>query len=332
MMNEQYNRPIWNTLERQQRQQLLAQLQAQLPTGFTLDRLETFNRYGQTTETGVFTYQGSEFVFVPGDTVTLGLDRLPSELDQATREDLEAGLSELDLKLDEADSIISPQMSPVRQAQIAPLVVERQTHAVGWIRYAPEQLDPEEDDDILEHLERFQTSTYRSLEVDQTCLLERDGDQVKLYVFNDAEDVQEWIDYDLTPPFSLLTEDEWEYVYGGGCRTLFPWGDSFDYTLKLRHFHKSTDGTEHDDRPYDLELPNAFGLHFTGDPYRYELTVNADGQDIDKGGDGGNAICGGIGIMLGYLPVATYYRNPYQNELDWSERIGYMQYRRVIRL
>ncbi|MFD1887257.1 hypothetical protein [Paenibacillus wenxiniae] len=331
MMNEQYNRPIWTTLDQQQRRDVLEQLQSRLPEGFALDRLETFSRYGQTTETGVFTYKGNEFVFVPGDTVTLGWEQWPIELDQATREDLEAGLSELDIRIEEAGSVLLEQMSPVRQACISPMLVERSTHSVGWDAYTPEQLDPEEDEDILEHIEKFKTATYNTLEVDQTCLLKRDGDEIKLYLFNDTDDVQEWKEHYLSRRFTLLSEDEWEYVYGGGCRTLFPWGNHFDYTMKLHHFENRNDPNEKE-RPYDLNLPNGFGLYFNGDPYQYELTLNADGEDIDKGGDGGNAICGGIGMMLGYLPAATYYRNPYQNELDWAERMSFMHYRRVIRL
>ncbi len=332
MSNEQYNRPVWNTLDQQQRRSLLEQLKPQLPEGFELDRMETFSRYGATTETGVFTYKGSEFVFVPGDTVTLGWDQWPIQMDPSTTEDLEAGLGEIELKLEDAGSMILEQMSPVRQVQISPLLVERSTHSVGWEPYSVEDLDPEEDDDILEHIEKFQTATYSSLEVYQTCLLEREDDQIKLYLFNPTDDVQEWIEDKLSAPFSLPTEDEWEYLYGGGCRTFFPWGDSFDYTMKLRHIHEDMDDSEYRNRPYDLELPNAFGLYFAGDPYCYELTMNPDGQEMDKGGDGGSAICGGIGLTLGYLPVATYYRNPYQNELDWPERMGYMRYRCIIRL
>ena len=29
---------------------------------------------------------------------------------------------------------------------------------------------------------------------------------------------------------SLPTPDEWAYLCGGGCRTLFPWGDGLDYS------------------------------------------------------------------------------------------------------
>ncbi len=51
-----------------------------------------------------------------------------------------------------------------------------------------------------------------------------------------------------------------------------------------------------------------------------------------KGGDGGTLICGGKGVTWGYFPIATYYRNPYEEELEWEERAEYLHYRRVVHL
>jgi hypothetical protein len=113
--------------------------------------------------------------------------------------------------------------------------------------------------------------------------------------------------------------------------------------MKVRHFGElqraaadedsnTGDGLRAAERPYDLELPNAFGLYFLGDPYQCELTVSADGVVRGKGGDGGSAICGGLGVVLGYLPTATAYRDPYAGELEWPELIGYFHFRRIIRL
>ena len=44
--------------------------------------------------------------------------------------------------------------------------------------------------------------------------------------------------------------DEWAYLCGGGCRTLFPWGDGLDYSMRLRWFE---DMDEDENRPYDME-------------------------------------------------------------------------------
>ena len=43
---------------------------------------------------------------------------------------------------------------------------------------------------------------------------------------------------------------------GGGCRTLFPWGDELDYSMRLHWFE---DMDEDENRPYDMEEPNFFG-------------------------------------------------------------------------
>ena len=42
----------------------------------------------------------------------------------------------------------------------------------------------------------------------------------------DYLDFQKWLQ---KQGFSLPTADEWAYLCGGGCRTLFPWGDGLDY-------------------------------------------------------------------------------------------------------
>ncbi|MFQ7400426.1 MAG: hypothetical protein ACLRNW_21950 [Neglectibacter sp.] len=43
------------------------------------------------------------------------------------------------------------------------------------------------------------------------------------------------------------------YLCGGECRTLFPWGDGLDYSMRLRWFE---DMDEDENRPYDMEEPN----------------------------------------------------------------------------
>ena len=88
---------------------------------------------------------------------------------------------------------------------------------------------------------------------------------------------------------SLPTPDEWAYLCGGGCRTLFPWGDGLDHKMKLHHFENGED----QGKPYDMEQPNFFGLSIAYDPYKRELV---DGKTLTTcGGDGGCNVCGGMG-------------------------------------
>ena len=120
----------------------------------------------------------------------------------------------------------------------------------------------------------------------------------------------------------LPTCDEWEHACGGGATTLFRWGDDSpadfyptdtcaeDRDLKtvwalslgkLAYKRPPAKWTWH-------ARPNLFGLTIANDPYRSDLV--SDGP-LALGGDGGCNICGGAGFFLGWLPLASAFRNPY---------------------
>ena len=334
-----HQRSVWQALTTAEKESELRALP--LPGGFSLLRMDTFARYDQQLETGEFGYEGREFVFIPGDRVTLGWENRIDRMDAPTRAELEKGLEEMGRRLEDAPELLREQMSPLRQVTIGPMLVERQVQSVSWEDATAEELA--EDDELQADLDTFLQSTYNAFELHEAHRFTRMGEEVRVELFWTSDDYPEWAETSLTEGFAVLTEDEWEYLYGGGSRTLFPWGDSFDYTMKVRHFGElDRAGADRDtrtdnrlpssERPYDLELPNFFGLHFLGDPYQCELTVSADGIVRGKGGDGGTAICGGLGVLLGYLPAATFYRDPYAGELDWPDQIGYLHFRRIIRL
>ena len=116
---------------------------------------------------------------------------------------------------------------------------------------------------------------------------------------------------------SLPTPDEWAYLCGGGCRTLFPWGDGLDYSMHLHHFESEED----QGKPYDMEQANFFGLSIAYDPYQRELV---EGKTLTTcGGDGGCNICGGMGPLLGYLPCSPHCKpevredNEIHNDYDF---------------
>lgn len=332
-------RSVWQALSTAEKEATLRELP--LPEGFSLLRMDTFARYGQQLETGVFGYGDCEFVFIPGDKVTLGWENRMDRMDAPTRAELEKGLEELGRSLEEAPELMRQLMSPLREVTIGPMLVERHIRSVSWEEATAEELA--EDEELQADLATFLQSGYNAYELNETHRFTRIGDEVRVELFWTSDDYPEWAETTLTGSVAILTEDEWEYLYGGGSRTLFPWGDSFDYTMKVRHFgelqpaaadedNNAGDGLPAVERPYDLELPNAFGLYFLGDPYQCELTVSADGVVRGKGGDGGSAICGGLGVLLGYLPTATAYRDPYAGELEWPELIGYFHFRRIVRL
>ena len=125
--------------------------------------------------------------------------------------------------------------------------------------------------------------------------------------------------------FSLPTADEWAYLCGGGCRTLFPWGDGLDYSMRL-HWFENMD--EDENRPYDMEEPNFFGLSIAYDPYMREV-VQAD-RLTTCGGDGGCNICGGLGPFLGFLPCSPHCKPEVQEDKELNG--DYDFYRPIIRL
>ncbi|MGW4349941.1 hypothetical protein ACWEL8_33350 [Streptomyces sp. NPDC004690] len=94
--------------------------------------------------------------------------------------------------------------------------------------------------------------------------------------------------------------DEWEHACGAGAGTLFRWGDECPLD---RDPYGDPTGPHH--------TLSAFGLRIAHDPYSAELTGDPTAV---HGGDGGEAVCGGYGALLAWLPLATAHRNPFVAE------------------
>ena len=125
--------------------------------------------------------------------------------------------------------------------------------------------------------------------------------------------------------YSLPTRREWEHLAGKGCRTIFPWGNNIDFSMNLKHMEWMDNDGE-----YTLEKENFFGLIIGDDPYCREIVYDED-KFYYKGGDGGRNICGGLGVMWGYLPVSPYFQD---SEMVIGDNIngGYDFFRRVVRI
>ncbi|SFB52079.1 Sulfatase-modifying factor enzyme 1 [Cohnella sp. OV330] len=322
-MNELY-RETYAKLPERERQALLVSLAERHP-GLELKRFARFDRFGRGTDTAIYSLDGSEFVFVPGDTVKLGWDSFADGFDEATKQDVDETLGEFDIE--DGEAWIGSLMSPVRTVTVPPMLAERKLREVGWTKAPPG--DAATAERWKAQIDIFENSSTSRLTIDKRLRLDRSEGATVLSTYAPVS-YAEWLQSLQTQGFSAPTEDEWEYLCGGGSRTLWRFGDSFDYDMHLKHFQ----APERKGEPYDLELPNEFGLHIAYDPYQYEVV---DGACFLKGGDGGSLICGGTGMAIGYLPTATYYRQSYMGEAaeaDYKADIGgdYTFYRRIVRI
>lgn len=310
-MNNTLLRPDWQRLSEMERRDILKNIGEDY--GMCLREYVTFSRYGQETSTAVYTCGEEEFVFVPGDNVTLGYDAMNMEMDLPSRGALYEEISYNDEEIEKLhkqieekyrypsdkeelvdyanrmeelgalkilkDKLLKNMFTPVRQAEIGPMLVERRTNEVDV-------------DSVYTDMEESGEEGLSEREI----LMQQIGEE----------------------GFSIPTKDEWEYLCGGGCRTMFPWGDSF---------FEECFGDEDD--IYDLEeeteeKPNFFGLFIAEDSYKLEVVQNGG----FKGGDGGCASSGGFDA----LDSLNY--SPYIND-DWEGEENMLEsacIRRIIRI
>ena len=312
-------RPQFDRLSPEEKRPIMERLAAQYRLDFV--RMEHFGRWGQRCTTGIFKKDGREFVFAPGDTVILGWEQFAAGLNQESREELEYLFREWEMERDPTE-LIGESMAPVRRAAIGPMLVGRELEEINW---EPVKLDdPRLRPEWLEDFRQFALTDRNSLTLVGRARFERDGDswQASLYHEVDYPDFQNRLQ---KQGFSLPTADEWAYLCGGGCRTLFPWGDGLDYSMRLHWFE---DMDEDENRPYDMEEPNFFGLSIAYDPYMREV-VQAD-RLTTCGGDGGRSICGGLGIFLGFLPCSPHCKPEVQE--DNALNGNYDFYRPIVRI
>ena len=221
------------------------------------------------------------------------------------------------------EALIRESMAPVRQATIGPMLVGRKLEELCWEPVKMNDPRVTAHPDWLKKFRDFAWSDLESLTLHQSARIERmkSGFQIWIYNCTDYDTLLAGLEQQ---GFSLPTADEWAYLCGGGCRTLFPWGDGIDYSMHLHHFESPED----EDKPFDMEGPNFFGLSIAYDPYMREV-VKAE-QFTTCGGDGGRSICGGLGIFLGFLPCSPHCKPEVQEDKELNG--DYDFYRPMIRV
>lgn len=321
MLNkEKLNKVIFDNLEKNEQENLLKQITIENPK-FEFSHFETFIKYGIISNTAVYLFENKEFVFVPGQEVVLGWD-FEANKHEKTFLELQKALEEywedlgLDSKLD-IENFLVQNFSPKRKTFINPMLVERKTNKIGWKNI---EITDEIIDEYTEEFEKI-----KSTKKDEKRTL---YDESKTYTnitftknkgkitagFFEKINLTTFKNQICESGFALPTENEWEYLRGGGKKTLFPWGNNVE-VAELQ------------------DTPNHFGITIAFDPYKFELV---DSECIFKGGDGGCFTCGGFGSIIANLPTATFYRG-YDSEndiLEYKENISgdYTCYRRIFRI
>lgn len=298
-MNENLFRPQFDRLESSEKLWLMRTLAAR--HGLTFREICEFSRWGQNCTTGVFEKCGREFVFVPGDTITLGWEGFAVGMDPESKAELDEVFSEWGIDCT-PEEFIGESMAPVRQVTVGPMFVGRRLEEIGWESASMDDSRITAHPEWLESLQRWADKGGQSLEISQTVRFERDGGGWHAWLCHPTTYQKFRLSLLWEVMATLPTPDEWAYLCGGGCRTLFPWGDGLDYSMHLHHFESEEDRG----KPYDMEQANFFGLSIAYDPYKRELV---DGETLTTcGGDGGSNICGGMGLLVGYLPCSPHCR------------------------
>ena len=210
-MNERLFRPQFNQMEPAEKQALMERLAARYDMTFL--GLHTFDRWGQSCTTGIFKKDGREFVFVPGDTVTLGWDHFAVGLNPDSRWELDYLFQEWEMEPRDPEEMIRESMASVRQASIGPMLVGRELEELCWEPVALD--DPRLLPEWLEEFRQFALTGRDSLTLVGHARFERDGDgwQAALYHRMDYSDLRSQLEQQ---GLSLPTADEWAYLCGGG--------------------------------------------------------------------------------------------------------------------
>ena len=303
-----------------------------LGIGFQFVKTVKTGTNGAERETWLLEYEGSQFIFVPGRKhVTLGWDTDQCPLGEGVleglqkefssgheyyyEEELEGLKGDYQEQIDEAEENGDSVKADELRSELAEELrswnedIEEKGYAswegflAKWNEHLSRRLSPLRTADIGDMI----------VEVDSRCLDE------------DARSLEQAVLSLKQGPFTLPTEDEWEYLCNGGTRTLFRWGDTLSDVM-TEIFQVGAVGETRENTI--LEQPNMLGLFIAYDSYKNEII---DNTSYTKGGDGGCSLCGGDGAIY-VLPCYTaFYRHPV-NERCPGLLKNYFCYRRIIRL
>ena len=308
-----------------------------------------FKAFKKSTYTAVYrSNDGIEFVFVPGDTVTLGLNFKNKSLQDIfnsenlaelvypfvegyeeeifSEEDVQRKISEtLEDKevLSNIEMYFKYNFTQEDEFVIHPLLVQKEYSETCWIPISDEDL--RQNKEWQQMIENAEKAGLSETMVHNTVCLYKINDSNWIGKLYEESTFKKLLQDIKNYGYSLPTRREWEYLAGKGCSTIFPWGNNIDFSMNLKHMEWMDNDGE-----YTLEKENFFGLIIGDDPYCREIVYDNDVFSY-KGGDGGRNLCGGLGIVWGYLPVSPYFQD---REVGIGDYIngGYDFFRRIIRI
>lgn len=300
------DRAAYSALGTEEKEALLRRLAGEV--GAKWKGMAAFSRWGQSTETGLFDWKGHRFVFVPGGPVTLGWEDFTDTPEAAAfHRALDEDVREYWGGQYTAREIIGLLTSQVREAVLPPMLVEQaagdfeDSQPVQWEDLTlSEGWQKAVDDFRGSGRGRFlELDTFQPGNPKLRVTRNKDGSlSPEIILPATAEDLQKRLEGE---GFSLPTADQWEYFCGGGCRTLFPWGDSLS----------GCGGRERDRKP------NFFGLTIAYEPYKREVVRESPWPF--RGGDGGEMECYGTLNVLNDFVCSPYFVGWYGRE--WTEEM-----------
>lgn len=311
----------WNSSCKEYKINVITDIINERKLPFSIKKVEEFSANNMSVETVILEYEDSEFVFIPGCLeVTLGWDSNTCKMGENLIKDLEEDFKEeIEYYKETYEEMKEDYEEQIKEAKAkndvdaAKELIEEMNEELE--NYEMDQTFEERLNELSEYID-ISTSPVRKTSI-KPMIVERDLHSVRKY--NTYKEFREELKNTI---FTIPTEDEYEYICGGGKRTLYRWGDSLKEELSAIY----SIGTINENNDI-LYSPNMFELHILYDSYMYELV---DDECFYKGGDGGCTLCGGDGTR-GVVPVySTFYVPTISENISWDIEKGYCYYRRII--